>query len=95
VIPAASPGILTGVILGMGRSIGETAALLFTMGADYKLVSGLSSSARSLASHVYLLIAEGISFDRAFATAAVLIFVVLSFNFAAKRLVGRMQLIAK
>jgi len=90
VIPAAAPGILTGLILGVGRAVGETAALLFTMGSDYKAARGLFSSARVLSAHVYLLFAEGISFDRAFSTATVLIFVVLAFNFAAKRLVGRM-----
>ena len=90
VVPAAAPGILTGLILGVGRAVGETAALLFTMGSDYKAARGLFSSARVLSAHVYLLFAEGISFDRAFSTATVLIFVVLAFNFAAKRLVGRM-----
>jgi phosphate transport system permease protein len=89
-IPAAAPGILTGLILGVGRAVGETAALLFTMGSDYKLAKGLFSSARVLSSHVYLLFAEGISFDRAFSTATVLILIVLAFNFGARRLVGRM-----
>jgi phosphate transport system permease protein len=91
VIPAAAPGILTGLILGIGRAVGETAALLFTMGSDYKAARGLFSSARVLSAHVYLLFAEGISFDRAFSTATVLILIVLAFNFAAKRLVGRMS----
>jgi phosphate transport system permease protein len=90
VVPAALPGILTGLILGIGRAVGETAALLFTMGSDYKAVFGLFSSARVLSAHVYLLFAEGISFDRAFSTATVLIVVVLVFNFAAKRLVARL-----
>jgi len=90
VIPAAAPGILTGLILGVGRAVGETAALLFTMGSDYKLAVGLFSSARALSTHVYLLFAEGISFDRAFSTATVLIAIVLIFNFAARRLIGRM-----
>jgi phosphate transport system permease protein len=89
-IPAAAPGILTGLILGVGRAVGETAALLFTMGSDYKLANGLFSSARALSSHVYLLFAEGISFDRAFSTATVLIVIVLAFNFAARRFIGRM-----
>jgi phosphate transport system permease protein len=89
-VPAAAPGILTGLILGVGRAVGETAALLFTMGSDYKLAKGLFSSARVLSSHVYLLFAEGISFDRAFSTATVLIVIVLIFNYAARRLVGRM-----
>jgi phosphate transport system permease protein len=88
-IPAASPGILTGLILGVGRAVGETAALLFTMGSDYKLAKGLFSSARVLSSHVYLLFAEGISFDRAFSTATVLVVIVLVFNFAARRFIGR------
>jgi phosphate transport system permease protein len=89
VVPAAAPGILTGLILAVGRAIGETAALLFTMGSDYKLAKGLFSSARSLSAHVYLLFAEGISFDRAFSTATVLIVIVLAFNAAARLLVGR------
>jgi phosphate transport system permease protein len=89
VVPAASPGILTGLILAIGRAVGETAALLFTMGSDYKLAKGLFSSARSLSAHVYLLFAEGISFDRAFSTATVLIVIVLAFNAAAKLLIGR------
>lgn len=91
VVPAASPGILTGLILAVGRAVGETAALLFTMGADYKLAKGLFSSARGLSAHVYLLFAEGISFDRAFSTATVLVVVVLAFNFLAKRIIGRMN----
>jgi phosphate transport system permease protein len=90
VVPAASSGILTGLILGVGRAVGETAALLFTLGSDYKLAKGLFSSARVLSSHVYLLFAEGISFDRAFSTATVLIVIILVFNFGARRLVGRM-----
>lgn len=91
VVPAASPGILTGLILAVGRAVGETAALLFTMGSDYKLAKGLFSSARGLSAHVYLLFAEGISFDRAFSTATVLVVVVLLFNFVAKRVIGRMN----
>jgi phosphate transport system permease protein len=91
VIPASSPGILTGLILAIGRAVGETAALLFTMGSDYNMARGLFSSARGLSAHVYLLFAEGISFDKAFSTATVLVVVVLLFNFAAKRVIGRMH----
>jgi phosphate transport system permease protein len=90
VVPAAASGILTGLILGIGRAVGETAALIFTMGTDYKLAKGLFSSARVLATHIYLLFAEGISFDRAFSTATVLIVIVLVFNLAARRLITRM-----
>ena len=94
VIPAASPGILTGVILAVGRAVGETAALLFTMGFDYRLVKDFTSSARMLSVHLYQLVREGISFDRAFATATILIIVVFLVNFSATRLIGRMNKMA-
>ena len=91
VLRAASPGILTGVILGIGRAIGETAALIFTMGTDYRSIQGLLSSARVLSVHLYILVKEGISFDKAFATAMILIVVILAVNFTATRLIGRMH----
>jgi phosphate transport system permease protein len=91
VIPAAMPGIMTGIILGIGRAVGETAALLFTMGSNYKAAEGLFSSARVLSAHIYLLFAEGISFDKAFSTATVLIVVVLGFNFLSKFFMKRMN----
>lgn len=91
VIPAAIPGILTGVILGMGRAIGETAALLFTMGTDYRLADSLSSSARTLSVHLYILVKEGISFERAFATGTLLIILILIINSTANYFIGRMN----
>jgi phosphate transport system permease protein len=91
VLPAASAGILTGIILAVGRAVGETAALIFTMGADYRMASDLFSSTRVLSVHLYLLIAEGISFDRAFAAAAILIFIVLTVNLTATQLIKRMN----
>ncbi len=89
VIPAAAPGILTGVILAIGRAVGETAALLFTMGFDYNRVKNLSTSARVLSTHLYQLVKEGISFDRAFATATILIVIVLFVNVVSTKLVVR------
>jgi len=91
VIPAAIPGILTGIILGMGRAIGETAALLFTMGTDYRLADSLSSSARTLSVHLYILVKEGISFERAFATGTLLIILILIINSTANYFIGRMS----
>lgn len=88
-VPAASPGILTGVILAIGRAVGETAALIFTMGSSYDAAAGLFSSARVLAVHVYLIVAEGIDLDRAFATASILVFIILGVNIAATRAIGR------
>lgn len=89
VVPAAVPGILTGVILAIGRAVGETAALVFTMGSNYDLAHNLFSSARVLSVHVYLIIAEGISLDRAFATATILVFIIFAVNLATTKLIGR------
>ena len=80
VVPAASPGILSGVILAIGRAAGETAALLFTLGTDYRLVEGFTSSARVLAVHLFFLVKEGLSTDKGFATATVLVLVILIVN---------------
>ncbi len=89
IIPAASPGIISGIILGMGRAVGETAALLFTMGSDYRLVSDLTSSARVLSVHLYLLVKEGISFEKGFATATILIIVILIMNLTTTFVINR------
>jgi len=94
VLPASMPGVLTGIILGVGRAVGETAALVFTMGSSYDLAKSLTSSTRVLSVHLYYLIKEGLSFDRAFATATVLIIIVLLVNFATNRLIGRMNKMA-
>lgn len=91
ILPAAVPGIITGMVLGMGRAMGETAALLFTMGSDYKLVTSLFSSARSLSTHIYLLFAEGIDINKSFASATVLILFILIFNFVSKKLIAKMR----
>lgn len=91
VIPAATPGILTGIILGIGRAVGETAALLFTLGSSYEPAGSLSASARVLSVHLYILVKEGISFERAFATGTVLIVIVLLVNLSTTKLIGRMN----
>ena len=82
VLPAAKPGILSGIILSIGRALGETAALVFTMGFDYRLANGIKSSARVLSVHLYQLVREGISFERAFATAFVLMVFIFLINTA-------------
>ncbi|MBN2050470.1 MAG: phosphate ABC transporter permease PstA [Spirochaetales bacterium] len=89
VLPAAVPGILTGLILALGRVVGETAVLLYTLGSNYELVRGPSSSARVLSLHLYFLFSEAISFDRAFATGAILVFIILLVNYSTTRLIGR------
>jgi len=90
VVPAAVPGIMTGLILAIGRAVGETAALLFTMGSDYRLARDFLSSARVMSVHLYILVREGISFERAFATGTILIIIILLINFATNKLIGRM-----
>ena len=82
VIPAASPGIINGIILGMGRIFGETAALLFTLGSGTNLVKGLLDSSRSLALHLYMMVKE-VSASKAYGTAVVLVIIVLILNLIA------------
>ncbi|HHY75846.1 MAG TPA: phosphate ABC transporter permease PstA [Firmicutes bacterium] len=83
VLPAAMPGIITGVILAMGRAIGETAAVIFTAGSSLRLPKSIFDSVRTLPVHFYILAREGISFENAYGTAAVLITAVLLVNLAA------------
>ena len=79
VLPSAVPGILAGVILAIGRIVGETAALMYTAGTIAK-VPGLMSSGRTLAVHMYALLSEGLYMKQAYATAVVLLVVVLLIN---------------
>ncbi|MCI5698864.1 MAG: phosphate ABC transporter permease PstA [Lachnospiraceae bacterium] len=89
VIPAAVPGILSGVILAIGRVVGETAALIYTAGTVAQ-IPGLMDSGRTLAVHMYVLSSEGLHMDQAYATAVILLVLVLIINaisdFVAKRL---------
>ncbi len=80
ILPSASKGITTGIVLAIGRAIGETAALIFTIGSSTSFATGLKSSSRVLAQHIYLIITEGGSIDEAFASALVLIVLVLIIN---------------
>lgn len=89
VLPTSLPGILTGVILGIGRAIGETAAVIFTAGSSLNMPTSVFSSTRTLAVHFYILAREGISMPKAYATATVLIIIILVVNFVAYRLMHR------
>ena len=91
VLPAASPGILTGIILAIGRTVGETAVLIYTLGSNYDLVTGPTSSARVLSLHLYMLFSEALSFDRTFATGAVLVIVVLLTNLLTTRVIKQVN----
>ncbi|HIU48509.1 MAG TPA: phosphate ABC transporter permease PstA [Candidatus Avimonoglobus intestinipullorum] len=80
VLPSAVPGILAGVILAVGRIVGETAALIYTAGTVAELPEGLFSSGRTLAVHMYALSSEGLYTNQAYATAVVLLVLVLGIN---------------
>ncbi|MPM43614.1 Phosphate transport system permease protein PstA [bioreactor metagenome] len=80
VLPDAVPGILAGVILGVGRIVGETAALIYTAGTASDTVSGLFDSARTLSVHMYALSQEGLYIDQTYATAVVLLVIVIGIN---------------
>lgn len=79
VLPSAVPGILAGVILAIGRIIGETAALLYTSGTVAQ-IPDLMGSGRTLALHMYVLSSEGLHMNEASATAVVILIFVLIIN---------------
>ncbi|MDD5772336.1 MAG: phosphate ABC transporter permease PstA [bacterium] len=81
VIPQALPGILTGIILSIGRCVGETAAVIFTAGSSLRLPNSLFDSVRTMSVHFYILSREGISLKNAYATASVLIISIGMINF--------------
>lgn len=90
ILPAAMPGILTAVILSMGRIVGESAALLFTSGLVTNMPDGLFShilsSGRTLTLHLYQLAMRGESLEQTFATGAVLLVIVFVLNRLAQAL---------
>lgn len=89
VLPNALPGIVTGVMLGIGRSIGETAAVIFTAGSALRMPVSAFDSVRTMSVHFYILAREGISNEKAYATAAVLIISVLLVNLTAYGMMHR------
>ena len=80
VLPAAVPGILAGVILAIGRVVGETAALMYTAGTVAQIPDSVMGSGRTLALHMYVLSNEGLHTDKAYATAVVLLILVIGIN---------------
>lgn len=80
ILPPAVPGILSGVILGIGRVVGETAALMYTAGTIAKIPGSLMDSGRTLAVHMYALLSEGLYMEQAYAAAVILLIVVLLIN---------------
>ena len=90
IVPTAIPGILSGVILAIGRIVGETAALIYTSGTVAETATSLTDSARTLSVHLYCLLSEGLFTNQAYATAVILLLLVVGINalsnFIAKKL---------
>ena len=84
VLPSAVPGILSGIILATGRIVGETAALIYTAGTVAKVPDSVLSSTRTLSVHMYNLSKEGLNVDQAYATAVVLLLLVIIINMLSK-----------
>ena len=80
VLPSAIPGVLAGVILAIGRIVGETAALIYTAGTVAQSPSSVMGSGRTLAVHMYNLSSEGLYMDQAYATAVILLVLVVGIN---------------
>ena len=89
VLPDCLPGILTGLILGIGRAVGETAAVMLTAGSSLGLPESLMDPARTMSVHLYILASEGLSKEKTFATASILIILVLFINIIANKVVQR------
>lgn len=89
ILPSAIPGIFTGIILSVGRSIGETAAVILTAGSSLVMPTSLFSPIRTMSVHFYILAREGISMEMAYGTGAALILLVLIVNTAANWLLNR------
>lgn len=93
VLPSAVPGILSGIILATGRIVGETAALIYTAGTVAKIPENVFASVRTLSVHMYNLSKEGLNIDQAYATAVVLLVLVILINmlsgFVAKKLAAK------
>lgn len=90
VLPAAVPGILAGIILGIGRIVGETAALIYTAGTVAALPKSVFSSGRTLAVHMYALSSEGLYIKQAYATAVILVLIVIGINSLSNYLAGKL-----
>ena len=90
VLPSAIPGILSGVILATGRIVGETAALIYTAGSIAKVPNSIFDSTRTLSVHMYILSKEGMHTEQAYATAVVLLVMVIGINLLSDWLANRL-----
>jgi phosphate transport system permease protein len=89
ILPAAIPGITTGVILGMARAMSEAAAILFVVGSALAMPLSIFDPGRPLPLHLYVLATEGVSLDNAYGTAAVLVLLILVITVVTNTVVER------
>lgn len=91
VLPSAIPGILGGIILAIGRTVGESAALIYTAGSIAAIPGSVFDSTRTLAVHMYLLASEGLHIDATYATAVILLVFVLLINVASSAVANKLS----
>jgi len=89
VLPAATPRIITGIVLATGRAIGETAVVFYTMGQAIDAPASPLGSGRPMPVHLYMLAVEGINMPAAFGTALLLMIIILTFNLGARWILKR------
>lgn len=95
VLPAAIPGVITGIILSVGRAIGETAALILTAGSSLGMPVLLTDPARTMSVHLYVLAMEGLSMERALGTAVLIIIMVMIINYLANHSMRRLSSVGR
>ncbi|PKM77191.1 MAG: phosphate ABC transporter, permease protein PstA [Firmicutes bacterium HGW-Firmicutes-15] len=83
ILPSALPGIVTGIILSIGRTVGETAAIILTAGSSLGMPISPADPARTMSVHLYILAMEGISTERAFGTAFLIVVLIIIINYLA------------
>ncbi len=83
ILPSSLPGIVTGIILSVGRAVGETAALILTAGSSLGMPLSPTDPARTMSVHLYMLVMEGISMERAFGTAFLIVVLIVIINYLA------------
>lgn len=91
ILPSAMAGTLTGIVLAIGRIVGETAAIYLTAGTMLKMPQNIMDSGRTLSVHLYMLAKEGISFEDAYGTSMVLLVVILMLNLSIYFIAGKVD----
>ncbi|MEA4924067.1 MAG: phosphate ABC transporter permease PstA [Syntrophomonadaceae bacterium] len=91
ILPSALPGIVTGIILSVGRAVGETAAIILTAGSSLGMPLYPTDPARTMAVHLYVLAMEGISMERAFGTAFLIVILIIIINYLANYSISKLS----